>query len=616
MWKPFKIISVFCVLCFIFLNSEIQSQVQQKVDSAKNPKWIKKLGENKKVKNLLGLITHAPEKDISPFLVKSEEPYLPYEGKIIRKIIINRLGFDKIVLDTASNFQSWVARTANKLHANSREFVIRNNVFVKENRPLNPYRLADNERLLRSLDFIMDARIFVRPIKNSPDSVDLLVVTRDVFSLSGAFDPTFPTKYQFSIQDINFKGLGQSIRFGQVFDLTRSPQYGYQGFYQIVNIKGSFIDGSIGYTNLNTGVSIGNENESSFYLKFNRALFQPFTRWAGAVELSDNISRNVFKKPDSSFAQYHYRLQDYWAGYSFGYRSLPNDLRENRNRKFISLRGFDQSFVETKNIELTQGDRFVYHNKTTLLAQLTFFRQDFYKTQFVVGFGRTEDIPYGYRLSFTTGWESELGIKRSYFGGEASYSKVRSTGTILTYNVKLGSYWGKSNIEDGLVSFDFSRYSKTHQWGKSIVRHQSLVGYAAIIKQVLKRGIDIRDANGILGFLPDSLFGYQRIVVSQEATVFVPLKVLGFRMAPVVRVDMALLKRDRRLLGSEDFFLGISGGLRARNENLIFNTIEIRCFYFPITVERVSHFRLNITTNFRIKYPSNLVSKPTTFFSY
>jgi hypothetical protein len=249
-----------------------------------------------------------------------------------------------------------------------------------------------------------------------------------------------------------------------------------------------------------------------------------------------------------------------------------------------------------------------------MLMQLTFFRQDFYKTQFVVGFGKTEYIPYGYRLSFTSGWESEMGIKRSYFGGEAAYNKVRTTGTILTYNVKLGSYWGNSTTEDGLISFDFSRYSKAYEIKRSVVRHQTIIGYAAIVNQVLKRGIDIRDANGILGFLPDSLFGFQRIVASHETTIFIPMKVLGFRLAPVMRIDMALLKRDRRLLGTQNFFLGISSGLRARNENLIFNTIEVRFFYFPITVERLSNFALNITTNFRIKYPSNLVSKPATFF--
>src|SRR6185295_18952057 len=187
---------------------------------------------------LMGMITREPKADLSPFLVKSEDPYIKYQGKIIRRIILQRIGFEKMVVDTARNLQSAIAKTANRLHTNSREFTIRNNLFVREGKPLNPYRLADNERFLRNLDFIMDARIFIKPIRNNPDSVDLLVVTRDIFSLTGAVAVNLPTKYQFSIHDINLAGLGQHVEFGQVFDLNRTPHYGYEGFYQVINIKG------------------------------------------------------------------------------------------------------------------------------------------------------------------------------------------------------------------------------------------------------------------------------------------------------------------------------------------------------------------------------------------
>ena len=398
------------------------------------------MNSNKIVKKLLGAITREPEADPSPFIVKSEDPYLKYEGKIIRRIVIKRVGFDKTVLDTARNLQSFISNAANKIHTNTREFVIRNNLFVREGKPLNPYRVADNERTLRNLDFVLDARIFVKPVSKSADSVDLLVVTRDVFNLGGSFSPDIPTKYKFSIQDINFAGMGHRIQFGQVFDMNRTPRYGYEWFYLKSNVNGSFIDASVGYTNLNNGVSIGNENESSLYFKLSRALYQPFTRFAGAVELSDNISRNVYREPDSTFAQYRYNIQDYWLGYSFGYKKLPKNLKENRNRKFIALRGFEQHFLNSTHTDLTEPDRFAYRDRVSLLAQLTFFRQDFYKTQYVVGFGRTEDIPYGYRISFTTGWERELGNKRPYLGSELYYNKVRPSGTILTYSVKLASY--------------------------------------------------------------------------------------------------------------------------------------------------------------------------------
>ena len=562
----------------------------------------------------MGTITREPEGDPKPFNEKSENAYLKYDGKIIRKIIIKRVDFEKTVLDTTRNLQSFIAKAADKLHSKTRDFVIRNNLFVREGKPLNAYRVADNERTLRSLNFVMDARIFVKPISKTSDSVDLLVITRDVFSLGGSFSAQIPTKYSFSIQDINLGGLGQRVQFGQVFDINRRPRYGYEWSYQLSNVKGSFIDASVGYTKLNNGISVGNENESSAYFKLNRALYQPFARFAGAIELSDNISRNVYRKPDSTFAQYRYTIQDYWLGYSFGYKKLPKNLKENRNRKFIALRGFDQHFLNATHTNLTEPDRFAYRNRMSLLAQLTFFRQDFYKTQYVVGFGRTEDIPYGYRVSFTTGWERELGNKRPYAGSELYYNYVRPSGTILTYNIKLASYWKSEHPEDGLLSFDFSRYSKIYRIGRMIVRHQSAAGYAALFNQNVKKGIDIRDINGILGFMPDSLVGLQRVTLSQETTVFTPWKFFGFRMAPIARVDLALIKRGTGLFRTQNLFSGLSVGLRARNENLIFNTIEARLFYYPKTVEGKQRYRFNITTNFRIRYPTNLVNKPATVF--
>ncbi len=605
-----------CGLLLLFvLGFATAGLSQSKTDTVHQSKFVKKIEANKKFQEIVKAISHGPPSDPLVFNEKSEESYLKYQGKIVRKIIVRHVGFEKNVLDTARTLKNFITNSANKLHSNTKEFVIRNNLFIKEGKLLNPYRVADNERLLRNLNFMRDARIYVKPISKTSDSVDLLVVTRDVFSLGGSFAPNFPTKYLLSIQDVNLGGRAQTAQFGQVFDITRKPKYGYKGAYGISNINGSFIDGAIGYTSLNDGVSkIGLENESSFYLNLTRALYQPFARFAGGAQISYNYSKNVYKKPDSIFAKYTYTIQDYWLGYSFGHKKLPNNLKENRNRTFIAIRGFDQYFLRAVNTDFYEPGRFIYRNKTSLLTQLTFFRQDFYKTQYVLGFGRTEDIPYGYRISFTSGWERELGNKRPYLGSELYYNSVRPSGTILTYDVNLASYFQGANSQDAYVSLNFTRYSKIYKMGKMIVRHQVAAGYAAIVNQQVKRGLDIRDTNGILGFLPDSLVGFQRATISQETTVFTPYQLFGFHLAPIVRVDLALIRRYATLVQSHNFFSGFSIGLRARNENLIFNTVEARLYYYPKTVELVQHFSVNLTTNIKIKYPTNLVNKPATVY--
>ena len=115
----------------------------------------------------------------------SESPFLPYYGKIIRHIIINRFGFEKTFSDTTSQINYAGTKLLNIFHQDSREWVIRDNLFIEEGTAVDAYKMADNERFLRSLEFIQDARILIKPIRGDNDSVDVVVVTKDLFSLSG-----------------------------------------------------------------------------------------------------------------------------------------------------------------------------------------------------------------------------------------------------------------------------------------------------------------------------------------------------------------------------------------------------------------------------------------------
>ena len=43
-------------------------------------------------------------------------------------------------------------------------FLFYQNLFIKNKNPLKPYLLSDNERFIRDIDFIMDARLVVTTI--------------------------------------------------------------------------------------------------------------------------------------------------------------------------------------------------------------------------------------------------------------------------------------------------------------------------------------------------------------------------------------------------------------------------------------------------------------------
>ena len=192
---------------------------------------------------------------------------------------------------------------------------------------------------------------------------------------------------------------------------------------------------------------------------------------------------------------------------------------------------------------------------------------------------------------------------------------MQNSGTILTYNVKLASYIQGAASEDGLISLHFRRFSQVYLVGHKKFRHQLEAGYAWLFNQEVKRGISINNLNGIIGFSPDSLVGTQRLTLGEEAVMYTPWRVLGFRLAPLARIDLAMINQTSPLLKKENFFAGVSLGMKARNENLIFDTIEARFYYYPNTVESISHFGFTVSTHIRIKYPTNLVSPPTTVFN-
>ncbi len=296
---------------------------------------------------------------------KSEDPFLPFEGKIIRNIIINKVGFEKSIYDSSKNFRSAATQIANSLHANSKEGVIRDNLFFRKNKPLNPYRLADNERHLRDLDFILDSKIEVCLVEGSEDSVDVEVFTRDVFSLGFKFDPEELDAYRLDVYDANLFGQGQRIQMNTLLDATRSPQAGVELSYRKSSIGGTLINPSVGYTQINTGRSYGVENEHAYYLRLDRPLVSPYSRLAGSLEISKNYSINNYQLPDSAFRDYRYHLEDAWIGYNMGVYNTENS----RERHFVALRYFNQSF-ERKPSQPSEITNPVYNNQKFLLGSL------------------------------------------------------------------------------------------------------------------------------------------------------------------------------------------------------------------------------------------------------
>ncbi len=579
------------VFCFFFLLTDLHGQ--EKRDSLRYRSAV-----GKAIRKGLALISTSPVDTIKNELSSSN--FDLFANKIIRKIEVEFIGLDRSVYDTTKRVNKTVSKIANSLHTQTKENVIRNHLFVYKNKPLNPFLLADNERFLRSLDFILDARMAVTPIEGT-DSVDVMVVTRDVFSLGGSLGGS-PTTPEFSLYDANLAGGGQRFQFSGKLDPGRDPRFGYSFQYQKSSLFGSLANLEMAYTELNNGVSLGSENEYAYYVRLKRPLVSPYSRLAGGIEVSNNWSRNIFNRPDSTFLNYKYQLVDTWAGYNLGIKSEF----ANRNRYFLAVRYFDNFFSRRPAQEVIR-EQVRYASSSGVLGELTFYRRDFFKTRYVIGFGRTEDIPFGFSASLAMGYLTLLGKERPYGGIKVDYSRASKRGDFYEIKLESGGFV-QQRSQDVLVKMAASFYTRARNTGKSKLRTFIGGGYTVLFNKMTSQFLSV-GSRQVFGFVGDSILGTHQVFAKTETTLYTPFSLAGFRFAPFIGLDAVqtncLVCKER-----VPVIVGLNGGVRTRNENLIFGTMELRFTFIPDDGRGKNQFGFSFRQNLQIRNATNFIVAP------
>lgn len=590
---------IICVCCLLGITVIVHGQ-----DSTK-----KKLSVGALARDVYRNFLRVEDKtDHSVFFQKSEDNYRPYTGRVIRNINIQNLSFGVNVTDTASDLISTVSRVADKLQTNTKNYIIREMLFVKKGQLVDPYRLADNERFLRDQHFIKDARILVQPVPGSTDSVDLTVRLRDVFSLGAEISTSGIKDFKASIYDANFLGMAQRLQYTLLYDRTRRPPFGPELLYRKTSIAGTFVNVSAAYTTINQGASLGHENETAYYLKLDRPLYTPNARIAGGLEVSGNRSTNVYEKPASEFSDYKYRLGDAWIGYNIGLFKQKADNEDNRRRLFVSVRYFDQHF--TKQPDLNGFDP-RYVDKRFVLGQFTWYKINFYRTNYIYGFGRTEDIPVGMTRRITIGPARTDSLQRVYAGWEFNHWLVDKKQNYWNYTVALGTNFYKKQLQDNSAFLNVSWFSRLYSMNSTIkLRQFANISYSGIYKLHVYEPLYINNEYGLDRFSTDSLRGVQRVSAGTETHIYTRWQILGFKIGFFAFGKATMMTPQHTGLLNGDVFPAVGGGVRTRNENLIFGTIEARFTWFPRTVYDVNKISLRVSSNLRVRFTGSFVQAP------
>ncbi len=505
-----------------------------------------------------------------------ENPHKVFEGRWIRKIYVHSADvFGYSVYDTLRGPDNWLDRTGNRFHRSTREWVIRDNfLFFEEGDLIDPEKIKDNERYLRQQGIFHDVRIVIVPYKNAKDAVEVHVYTQDVWSLLPDGSASGLNNFSIGLEQRNFQGLGHSLKNSIAYNANDPRQrWEYTGRYLIPSYRKTFITGQ-GILNLQ-------RDQKQLGFKVFRPFLTPEMKYAGSIEVGYNDLRLFEFTTDSltgrSVRNYfwsQYVLFDAWIGRSFKIFFGDDQLRE-RARFVVALRHSRQTFYN-RGKAVTDSTNQLFQNTRPTLFSFGFSNRRYKRDLLIYGFGRTEDVPLGEMAALIYGSDpAELGT-RKYVGLKFSKARYMKAGYLYSL-VNLGTYFKGGTTEQGVFSTENNYFTPLHNLGQRwYARHFLNVKFGWGFNRFQNEYFNISGNEGIQGITSDELRGTRKLVVGVESVFFSPINFLGFRMAPFVFSNLGWTSfKGEPLLNARPFH-GYGIGFRFRNENLTFNTFQVR----------------------------------------
>jgi outer membrane protein assembly factor BamA len=386
-------------------------------------------------------------------------------------MVANGATIGKIILHIGDIFnlanpkeRKYFYRLANRLHINTKEFVIRNNLLFKPGDRYSPQLLSESERILRAKNFLFDAEI--RPVRYHDNKVDVEVETRDVWTLTGGVNYSHKggeSEYGFEIQENNFIGLGKSLKIKRDSNSLRTEN------------EFKYHDPFIGRDRyqLTLGYNYNSDGHGKTF-QVQRPFYSLETHWAMNLAASTNTQHSVVYR-DGSIAD-HY-IQD--------------------SERYVLSGGYSRGLVDkhTGRWELGYSvikDRFSPNSATSDPLAIPDDRQlsypwfnyssiesRFIKTSRINLIGRTEDINLGNTYSVRLGW-----LRKD----------LKSDVNALIYNADFST--AKRNFTHNLILFNIGGSGRV---GEGFTQNMTLGGGVRYFYPIFKNQVFYTDLQGAAG---------------------------------------------------------------------------------------------------------------------
>ncbi len=493
------------------------------------------------------------------------------EGKTIARIEFIRLPvFGPTIRDTTKIATSWLEKTGNLLHTRSDINNLRKNLVLHEGDQLSLEQLLENERLLRTMARIRDARFVVLPDSLNPELVNLLLITQDRFSIgvTGLVDGSSSATAE--IYNRNFFGLGHEISVSFVGHLNRQPYLGFETFYRINNLDGNFLSFALGYSNT--------YRKEGAILLFEKPLIRLKDRWGYGIHghtyaRSTMLPELIRRYRDLDFG---FNQVNVWGARNFQIKpELISNSQITLSGQFIYRDFFKQPDVTEENQN--------YFSSTNLyLGSITWSQRQFIRDQLIYGFGITEDIPKGFLYELIWGIDENKSGRRYYSQMFLSNGNIlRSRPGYLYVYAGAGSYFKDNNLSQSHIQGGFNFISRLLDRPNGYLRHFLKLDYIIGLNRFGLETLAFEKNNLIRGFESRSTTGKERINFNYEAVYFQKRDFYRFNLAYFGFFDVGILGQGTQSLFRERYYTGIGAGLRLHNEALVLKTILIRLAFYP-----------------------------------
>jgi hypothetical protein len=508
------------------------------------------------------VVTRAP-KGTARENMASTSFYEEYKGRIIRNRKVIRLNAFGTDLDDPEDYDpSGSKKLLNSTYTKTKRFILNQYLLFSPGDTISPLQMADNERLLRQLPYIDDARITIMPVDSN--LADVTVVVREKYPYGADVRLNGIEKGKVRLYDRNFAGLGHELALAVPYDFS---EYQYPGFgieYSVKNIAHSFSDLVLNFSDGLGSTCVGGEYTRHFVTSETKYA------WSAAIKLTrttEDLDTMAMPVPLS------FTWQDYWGARSF----MLN--RQSVTRLIISGRYVHNNVF--RRPEIDESSYYRLQNYQLITGSLALSSQRFINTSLIYSYGRTEDIPYGYLIEFTGGREKNEFKLRTYGGFKIAWGNIFTRAGYIYSGLTLSGFNYEGITEQGELQADLKYFTPLIPAGRSKIRTFVNVSYTRGINRYTDELLYLRDGNLVRGFDNDSISGISRLVASVEPVVFINRSLIGFKFALFAFADAGLLLNESLTEGEYYLIPAVGAGVRIRNDQLVLNTLQIRLAWYP-----------------------------------